>query len=187
MRAFAVFPAEPFACPSCGQLLGPACRVCVACKEPIDPARIKAQSPVVAAASEFKPPPRTVVPSVPFPWGLFLLVLGLTWLAAGAGLHFLGLERTQIIFVLVQLVSSAWVFSDARAKRVLKPWRWAVSTLFVWPVIFPWYLARRRRREAACHFMEAQASPFFRGLVFFMLALIVLDVVLAFKHLPLPK
>ena len=28
------FPTEPFPCPSCGQLLAPSCRVCVACKEP---------------------------------------------------------------------------------------------------------------------------------------------------------
>ena len=36
----AEFPSEPFQCPACGQLLAPACRVCVACKRTIDPAEI---------------------------------------------------------------------------------------------------------------------------------------------------
>lgn len=184
--SLAVFPAEPFACPSCGQLLGPACRVCVACKEPIDPARIKAQPPVnVAAPSEFKPPPRTVVPSVPFPWGLFFLVLGFTWLAAGATLHFLGPKEFQIVFGLAQLLLSAWIFYDARERRIPKPWRWAISALVVWVVIFPWYLARRRTRDAACPFMEAETSPFFRTLVVFLL--LALGLVLVYRNVPLPK
>ena len=38
--AVAEFPSEPFQCPACGQLLAPACRVCVACKHTIDPAEI---------------------------------------------------------------------------------------------------------------------------------------------------
>ena len=35
------FPSEPFPCPACGQMLGPSCRVCVACKQPLNPAEIK--------------------------------------------------------------------------------------------------------------------------------------------------
>ena len=45
------FPTEPFACPYCGQMLGPGCRVCVACKAPIDPARINVPPPLVESVA----------------------------------------------------------------------------------------------------------------------------------------
>ena len=139
------------------------------------------------AVPDFQPPARTVALSVPFPWGLFLVALGLTWFAGVAAMRFVGLQQAQIVFALAQLFSSVWVFYDAREKRIPRPWRWAVSTLFVWLVIFPWYLARRRYRDAACPFMEAEVSSFFRALVVLLLVLLVLAFVLAYKNVPLPK
>ena len=58
------FPAEPFPCPACGQLLAPSCRVCVACKHAIDPAEIRKPRvlPVVGEPARRQPEP------VRFPW-----------------------------------------------------------------------------------------------------------------------
>src|SRR5208282_1890306 len=47
----AEFPSEPFQCPACGQLLAPACRVCVACKHIINPAEIGRPHEVVSPAA----------------------------------------------------------------------------------------------------------------------------------------
>src|SRR5208337_5110078 len=71
------FPTEPFPCPACGQLLAPACRVCVACKHPINPAEIARPQEVVSSAGPRQgTEPRTE--RVRFSWPIFFAVLGVS-------------------------------------------------------------------------------------------------------------
>lgn len=171
------FPDEPFECPHCGQLLAPSCRVCVSCKHSIDPAevtRLRSTEPV------FQPQaPETQFPPVRFSWPMFFIVLGLSWLATTAALHYLGLAKGRVLVSGLQLLSGVWVFFDARQKSVARPLRWGVGSLILWIVIFPWYLARRRTPEAPCPFVEAEPGPFRRVMllvvfVFFLAAIIFL-------------
>src|SRR5438034_7671280 len=76
----AAFPDEAFPCPACGQMLGPLCRVCVACKQPIDPAQIKAASARAPQLQPFEAQPATG--NVRFPWLLFSVLLLVRILAA---------------------------------------------------------------------------------------------------------
>jgi hypothetical protein len=150
------FPAEPFPCPACGQLLAPSCRVCVACQHAIDPAEIRKEAPALVAGVA---PPRALAP-VPFPWRLFLLFF---WalMVGGIVLELLiGPPKTQLAVGVFQLLAAIWVSFDASAKRVPKPLRWGLATLFpTWLIILPWYLARRRQPEAPCPFVEARVAP----------------------------
>lgn len=172
------FPSEAFACPACGQMLAPSCRVCVACKQPINPAEIRSPEPTPAAAFE---PPRLAEPSPTalFSWPLFFKVL-LAWLVlAILSQSFLGAVRSQLLLVSLVLVTSAWVFYDARAKAIPKPLRWGVGSLLLWIVVFPWYLARRQNPAAPCRFVEAEVGPLTRALltvlvIFFLVGLLLM-------------
>lgn len=174
--ANSAFPDEAFECPYCGQLLAPSCRVCVSCKLPIDPARIrlKAEASKAELLSEAKPEPAPVR----FSWPIFFAVLGASWLAAVIALEFLGLVGAQLTMSGVQILSAVWVFWDARQKLVRKPLRWAVGSLLLWLIFFPWYLARRQKLEAPCPFVESESAPFTRVMIlaifiFFLVGIIV--------------
>jgi hypothetical protein len=170
------FPTEPFACPYCGQMLGPGCRVCVACKSPIDPTRINAplalvQQPAVEPAPA--PPER-----VRFPWGLFLILLLARFVVAATLNGMLGLTRTFLILGGFEILCGGWVFYDAVRRRVPKPWRWGLGSALLWVVFFPWYLARRKNPRAVCRFVEAEAGPVARVLllalmIFFLLSILM--------------
>lgn len=161
--ANAAFPEEAFECPHCGQLLAPSCRVCVSCKLPIDPARIQRRAEEVAAAAAVEARPEA--PPVRFSWRYFFAVLVGTWAVAVLALGFLGAEKAQLAMSGVQLITSVWVFWDARQKLIARRLRWAVGTLILWIVIFPWYLARRQKLEAPCPFVESDSGPFTRVLL----------------------
>ena len=75
----AEFPSEPFSCPACGQLLAPSCRVCVACKHPINPAEIARPREVVVPAARPSSPEARPVP-IRYPWPIFFFVLGFAFL-----------------------------------------------------------------------------------------------------------
>jgi hypothetical protein len=152
------FPDEPFECPYCGQLLAPTCRICVSCKLPIDPARIhRSRAPEPEAVEAIAPPEE---PPVRFSWTMFFAVLAAAWVSSTVVLHFAGLVAGQLIMSGVQLLSAIWVFFDARQKLIRKPLRWAVGSLILWIVIFPWYLLRRQKLNAPCPFVEAESGPF---------------------------
>ncbi|MGA2609401.1 MAG: hypothetical protein ABSH01_18310 [Terriglobia bacterium] len=172
------FPTEPFPCPACGQLLAPSCRVCVACKHAIDPAEIRKPRvlPVVG-----EPAPREPEP-VRFPWRIFLVVFA-TWVV-GASLvqRFMDPRKGQLVLVGVQILSSFWVLYDALEKRLPKPHRWGMGTLLLWPIIFPWYLARRMRPRQPCPFVEAKGSPITRAVL--LLILLVVFFYLILKQAP---
>jgi hypothetical protein len=57
-----------------------------------------------------------------------------------------------------------------------------VATLLLWPIIFPWYLARRSRPRNPCPFIEARVSPKTLAVLFFLLAVLFYVV---FKQAPL--
>jgi hypothetical protein len=171
------FPDEAFECPYCGQLLAPSCRVCVSCKLPIDPARIQRPAEAIAAAPavEAKPEP----PPVRFSWTMFFAVLAVSWASAIVALRFLGLEKAQIVMGAAQLSSVVWVFFDARQKLVRRPLRWAVGSVILWMVFFPWYLARRRKLDAPCPFVESDSSPFTRVMLLVVFIIFLAGIVVA--------
>jgi len=170
------FPTEPFACPYCGQMLGPGCRVCAACKAPIDPARINAPAPVVepVAVERAPAPPERVR----FPWTLFLILLLARFIVAATVNEILGLTRTFLILGSLELLCGAWVFYDANRRRVPKPLRWGLGSALLWVVFFPWYLARRKTPRAVCPFVEAEASPVARVLLFALMVFFLLSILM---------
>jgi hypothetical protein len=172
------FAGEPFPCPACGQLLAPSCRVCVACKQVIDSAEIRKEPPVAVVGGTTS---RTLEP-VRFPWRLFLLFFLALTVAGIVSEVLIGPPRTQLAVGAFQLLSAIWVSFDASAKRVPKPLRWGLATLFpTWLIILPWYLARRRQPEAPCPFVEGQVSPIMQVLLLILVAVLVY---LIFKQAP---
>jgi hypothetical protein len=147
------FPSEPFPCPACGQLLASTCRVCVACKHPIDPAELArpqgAVLAVPAAVAGAKPQP------VRFSWPLFFVVFGVSCFLVVI-LQGLWKDQQQVILVMggIQTLAGVWVFFDALRQRIPKPLRWSVGSMLLPLVIFPWYLARRNRPEQPVPFLE---------------------------------
>jgi hypothetical protein len=163
------FPSEPFSCPACGQLLAPSCRVCVACKHEIDPAEIHKPSVVVAVAG---PPLRRPEP-VRFSWRIFLIVFGMWVVSASLVQRFMDPLKGQLVLGGAQILCSFWVLYDALEKRLPKPQRWGMGTLLLWPIIFPWYLARRKRPTQPCPFVEAKVSPVTRAVLLILMAVLV--------------
>jgi hypothetical protein len=146
------FPNEPFPCPSCGQFLAPTVRLCVACKQPIDPAAIKRpqavlESPAVLPATQ----------GVPFPWPLFSVLLLVRVLTATVAYQKWGLAKAELVMSALELLTGVWVFFDAKRQSVSRPLRWALGSLLLWIVVFPWYLARRKSPRATCQFVEGPA------------------------------
>ncbi len=167
-------PREPFPCPHCGQMLAPNCRVCVACRAPIDPAHLaRLQPPVVVA------PPEVVVtaklePPVRFPGRVFLGFL-LVWIVVvSIVLSVLDPMKSQLVLGGVQILTSGWVFYDAHERGLPKPLRWGMGTLFLWLFMFPWYLVRRARPAASCPFVEGPTGPMTRALFIILLVVFLL-------------
>jgi hypothetical protein len=179
------FPDEPFACPACGQMLAASCRICVACKQPVDPARIgrpQAEPEVLA--------PEVALPAlepVRFPWLLFLFLLALRMGVAVVAVRHWGLMKTEMSFAVGELVSAMWVFQDARRRQVPKPLRWGLGSLFLWFLFFPWYLARRRAPEAPCPLVEGEFGRVTRALLFALVVFLLLSVVLVIFKGPPPR
>ena len=148
---------EPFACPACGQMLAPTCRVCVACKQPIDPREIMAAS--AAHAQEDLPRTPSAPASVPFPWTLFFVLLAVRIAAGGFGERRFGLIKVELVLAGLEMLCAIWVFYDASRSGLARPLRWALGSLLLWPIVFPWYLARRRSPQARCPFVEGAALP----------------------------
>jgi hypothetical protein len=169
------FPSEPFPCPACGQMLGPSCRVCVACKRPINPAEIKRLELPVGGTFE----PRTPAvqrSSWQFSWRIFFIVFLLWVLLAGVAERFLGPVRSQWFLGSVVILTSAWVYYDAHNKLVPKPLRWGLGSLLLWIVLFPWYLARRKDPAAPCGLEEVSSFKLLLAplVVFFLMSFVII-------------
>jgi len=185
-RADFGFPEEPFACPACGQMLAASCHVCVACKQPIDPAQIRKArpSPTALSVSESEPLPQPQAPAR-FSWPIFFGVLLVSLFLAIVVQAIWGPVKGPLVMGGAQILTSAWVFYDAHLKRVPKPLRWGVGALLLWIVVFPWYLARRRTPQAPCPFVEAEVGPLSRFLLLALMLFFLLGIVLAiFKGPP---
>lgn len=179
------FPDEAFECPYCGQLLAPTCRVCVSCKLPIDPARIQRSVPLPSV-----PLPNLVKPEpapVRFSWPIFFAVLGASWVAAVVVMKFFGLQKAQFIMSGVQVVAALWVFFDARLKMIRKPLRWALGSLLLWLIFFPWYLARRQKLDAPSPFVESESGPFTKTMILAIFIIFLVGVIVSVISGPLPK
>jgi hypothetical protein len=174
------FPEEAFPCPYCGQMLAPSCRVCVACKKPIDPNHIvRHEAPHAEPQALPGPePPSASVPRAKFSWGIFFAVLGIWFLIAALSQLTLGYEKGQFVLAGIVLFSSLWVFGDAQKKGIPKPFRWGFGCLLVWVVFFPWYLSRRRTPTAPGPFIEGEAGPTTRILLVILVALFLLGAML---------
>jgi hypothetical protein len=171
------FLAEPFPCPACGQLLSPSCRVCVACKHAIDPAAIRKLGVLPAVGI----PARREVEPVRFSWRTFLIVFAIWVVGATLVQRHMAPLRAQLVLGGVQILCSFWVLFDAVAKRLPNPLRWGMGTLLLWPIIFPWYLARRSRPSQPCPFIEARVSPIALAVLSILLGVLLY---LIFKQAP---
>jgi hypothetical protein len=162
------FPAEPFPCPACGQLLAPSCRVCVACKHAIDPAEIGKPRvlPVVGEPARREPEP------VRFSWRIFLIVFAIWVVGASLVQRYMDPLKGQLALGGAQILCSFWVLYDALEKRLPRPYRWGMGTLLLWPIIFPWYLARRKQPRRPCPFVETQVSPITGAVLLILLAVL---------------
>jgi hypothetical protein len=171
------FPTEPFPCPACGQLLASSCRVCAACKHTIDPAEIR-KPRVLPVVGE---PARAELEPVRFPWRTFLIVFAI-WVPGAmlVQLH-MAPPKAQLVLGGIQILCSFWVLFDAFEKHLPRPLRWGMGTLLLWPIIFPWYLARRNRPRQPCPFIEAQVSPITLAVLIIILAVLFY---LVFKQAP---
>jgi hypothetical protein len=174
------FLADPFPCPACGQLLAPSCRVCVACKHVIDPAEIRVPRVVLAVG---EPALREPEP-VRFSWRIFLIVFAIWVVGASLVQRYMDPLKGQLVLGGVQILSSFWVLHDALEKRLPKPHRWIMGALLLWPIIFPWYLARRSHPRQPCPFIEARVSPITIA-VLLILILLAVFFYLIFKQAPL--
>ena len=176
-------PSEAFACPACGQMLGPGSRVCAVCKAPIDPRAIGRSLPSVEPETIAAAP--IALERARFPWSLFaILLLARLSVAAYLNQH-QGLSRTFLILGGIEIMCGAWVCFDAFQRGIPKAFRWGLGSALLWILVFPWYLARRRKPQAVCPFIEAEVGPITRA-VFFALVVFFLISVLAviFKSPP---
>jgi len=169
----AEFPSEPFPCPACGQLLAPSCRVCVACKHPINPAEIARPREVVLPAARPSSSEARPVP-IRYPWPIFFIVLGFAFLlgllySAAVSSGLLKENQAELALQGAPILVGVWVFFDALRRRIPRPLRWAVGTMLLLILIFPWYLARRRTPQSSVPFVEAEVGPVARFLLFVLL------------------
>jgi hypothetical protein len=179
------FPDEPFPCPHCGQLLAPSVRVCVVCKQPIEPHQIVRPEPPPAVAVTLPeappmPEPRTATGGARFSWPIFFRVLAIWFAVTILSVQFLKYATAQRVLEGLILASAIWVFYDAQRKGLPRPFRWAIGSLLIWIVVFPWYLSRRQTPLAPCRFIEAEASPAARVFLFVLALFFLIAAVLMF-------
>jgi hypothetical protein len=174
---------EPFACPHCGQLLAPTCRVCVACRQPVQPGTLSRADAAVGVQDQ----PESGSPAgrrAQFSWPIFFAMLAAVVLFMSVAIRLIGIETSERIFLGFTFLSAGWVFYDARLKGISRPWRWSIMTVFFWIVFFSWYVSRRRTPQLPCAVIEDQTSIFFRALFWFVLILLFLTFIAAVVKTP---
>ncbi len=163
-------PTEPFPCPECGQLLAPTCQICVACKAPVDFAKV-GLLPKLEIAEPI--PVARINPIEParFSWGIFFSVFLVYIVLASLVQGLLGFKGSPYAMGGFVLATSVWVFADARAKGIPKPAGWAIACLLFWLIFFPWYISRRRTPHAPCPIIEGESGPVTRILILVLILL----------------
>jgi hypothetical protein len=169
-------------CPSCGQMLAATCRICVSCKQAIDPDALHLSQPRPLAVGI--PGAEPAAPLARFSWPIFFLTLAVSWVVCALAAIFLGAVAAQLLFAGVTIGSSLWVVWDAQTNRFLKPWRWGAACLLLWIAFFPWYVSRRRMPEARCPFVEGERSVLPRVLVALLLLQLLLAALIRMKQGP---
>jgi len=177
LQPTATFPDEPFSCPNCGQLLAASCRVCPSCKQEVNPSEIIRPDVNVIIAEQVVPLPAKE--QARFSWGIFFAALGIWLVVTAVAETLLGPVISQVVLFSLVALSSVWVYRDAREKNIPTPIRWSLGSLFLWIIIFPWYLARRRTPKAPCPFIEGEGGRVAHTLlvillVFFLLSALML-------------
>jgi hypothetical protein len=175
LQSAATFPDEPFACPHCGQMVAASVRVCPSCREAIDPNDIVTPEVVIPVVEQ--PPAPAPREHARFSWSIFFATLGIWLLAALVAQSLVGPEKSQIVLVGLLVLSSAWVYRDAREKNIPTPFRWTLGSILLWIIIFPWYLARRRTPSAPCPFIEGEGGRVARTLLFILLIIFLISIV----------
>jgi hypothetical protein len=170
-------PTEPFPCPECGQMLAASCRVCVACKVPVDYARVNIKDQVPLPGTLDRLPEQAVEPAR-FSWGIFFTVFLIYFFVAFVSQALLGFKGSTYAMGGFVLASSLWVFSDARRKGIPKPAGWAIACALLWMVFFPWYLSRRRTPYAPCPIIEGASGPVARAIILFLIILTLFGAVM---------
>ncbi|MDE3180331.1 MAG: hypothetical protein KGM47_11820 [Acidobacteriota bacterium] len=193
--------AEPFACPNCGQMLAPACRVCVACRETVDFTKVAKQA---GAASDYETPAAKIEPSwqpstaptpsnapasqpppsAQFSWPIFFICVA-AYVLIGYGAEHI-LKKSDLSWFVAGLLTACavWVYVDARLRKIPYPLRWAVGSFLIWIVAFPWYLSRRRKPKLACAIMESPARAFLRTVIWVLLFCAILGLISAVMRRP---
>jgi hypothetical protein len=163
-------------------MLAPACRVCVACKEPVDPSKIlRPHAPASAASVQERGPLPRAHEVVRFPWRIFFFIFAAGMVGASVAQQLWGPMKGQLVLGGVPILCAVWVFYDAQQKGLPKPLRWGLWVLLLWIIFFPWYLARRNKRAAACPFVE---GPVVRQVPALLLLLIIVILFLLIKGPP---
>jgi len=171
------FPAEPFPCPECGQLLAATCQICVACKMPVDFAKV-ANTPAQAIEPPVGPPRAPAPEPARFSWGIFFGVFVAYFLLASLAQGFLGFKGSTYAMGGFVLATSLWVFVDARGLGIPRPAGWAIACMLLWIVFFPWYLSRRRTPQAPCPAIEGESGPVARTLILVLILLTLIGAVM---------
>lgn len=185
--------AEPFECPNCGQMLGPGSTVCAACRQTVDFAKVRAaviapvSTPATASSQPEEPQAQLPIGKNQFSLPIFVASVLIYLTVVGAAASVLTITHFRYFLAGVLIGCTAWVIFDAHARRVPHPLRWGLGTLFIWVVVFPWYLSRRRTPEAPCPIMDAQGRFFARTVLFvFVLCGILYCLLAVVLHKP-PK
>ena len=84
-------------------------------------------------------------------------------------------------------LAGIWVFFDALRRRIPRPLRWAVGTMLLLVVIFPWYLARRSKPQSPVPFVEAEVGPVTRFLLFALLIFFLASLIFYIVQGPAPR
>lgn len=150
-------------------MLAPSCRMCVACGAPVDPSQVYQSRPAAVTAPSVpetsRPEEKAVGPISHFSWPIFFVCIAVYLLVAFAAERLLKPAEVRWFVGGLLVGCAAWVYFDARVRRVPHPLRWAIGAFLIWIVVFPWYISRRRKPETPCVVMEAQGTAFLRIVV----------------------
>ena len=175
-----VVPTEPFPCPECGQMLAPTCRVCVACKAPVDYRRVDGKKVAIEDTETVTHAAPASLEPARFSWSMFFTVLLGYFFIASLCQAWLGIKGSYYAMGSFVLATSFWVYLDAREKEIHRPAGWALACVLLWIVFFPWYLSRRRTPLAPCPIIEGEAGPVTRAIILFLVILTIFGAMLMF-------
>jgi hypothetical protein len=158
-------------------MLAATCQICVACKKPVDFARILREP----LTEEAPPSPLLREPRIEparFSWGIFSVIVLIYFVLASLAQGFLGSKGAPYAMIGFVISSALWVYADARGKGIPKPAGWALACLLLWLVFFPWYVSRRRTPYAPCPIIEGEHGPVARAVILFLVLMTLVGAVL---------